>query len=203
MKTCVLRVSAAAALLAASAAQAGLVGATYTASTSGGDVSTGFNSTFTDPSNPVACIASPSCPSGGFRVVFAFADISPTQATISFVFNGTGTNGTSSWSLSLGNFHTLDGSVVTDIVYRAGTGDMRFGSFGQISWDGTTAVFGGAPQFIAPGLGSFYSAHQRAFVFDVTLAPPAVEPNGTVPEPASLALAGLALAGLGLARRRR
>ncbi|MBK1661296.1 hypothetical protein E2C05_26405 [Paracraurococcus ruber] len=175
----------------APAAQAALQGATYRFGVPvAGDINNPLPGTYTDPANPSVCVnRSAGCPAFGLSVGFSFTDLTATTARITFAVAG-GANASGPFQITLGNFVTVDGATVTDIV--SGSGQSFDGSFGLQNWDGTTATFIATPVtspfsplvFAAPGRTIFIS-------FDVTL-----QPAAPVPAPPALPLLGAGLLGL-------
>ena len=68
---------------------------------------------------------------------FTFAQVTPTEDTITFGFAGsTAGAGPGSFIIELGNFLTTDGEVIASISYASGTLD---GATTGVTWDGTDA----------------------------------------------------------------
>ncbi|MGH9343240.1 MAG: PEP-CTERM sorting domain-containing protein [Terriglobia bacterium] len=177
----------------AAAADATIVGATYNYSTSttGNTAITGQTSgTATDPGNPGFCVGPPNaCSSGaGVSGSFTFANVSPTQNTITFTFYGsTSGAGPGSFSLDLSNFVTTDGESILGVSYASGA---LGGATSAGSWAGGVANF-------TFSTGSDYDAiGGNNVVFNVATAVP--EPN-----PLFMLMGGLGLLGLGLIARRK
>lgn len=190
-------VVAALSLTFAAAANATIVGSTYdfsassTGNTAFGGAATG---TYTDPANPGICVGPPvACAdNAGLSGSFAFANVAPTQNTITFTFyGGTAGAGPGSFSFDLGNFHTTDGSSILGVSYASGA---LSGATSAGGWNGTDASFTFSTDSDYDAVGG------NVVVFNVeTTAATAV------PEPDSLLmlLGGMGLLGLGLIARRK
>lgn len=195
MKALGLPLAGAVALACAGApASAALVGASYDFATPSIAVlsSTGPGR-YTDPFNPRFCLGGgtpDNCVGNSLLGVLSFADVSATEATLTFTFTGN-VLGERAFGLTLGNFGTTDGSTVTDIAYRSGAFGPGDGTFGLTSFANGVATFAGTPDV---EFDNFFAFDGVSFVFDVTLEPPAPIP---LPAAAWMLLAGLgALAAL-------
>ena len=64
---------------------------------------------------------------------FSFAQVSPTQDTITFTFSGNSPVDISgSFSIDIGNFKTIDGETITAVSYASG--NLINGDFTSVSW---------------------------------------------------------------------
>ncbi len=190
-------VVAALSLTFAAAANATIVGSTYDFSASNtGNTAIGASAagTYTDPANAGICVGPPvDCANNaGLSGSFAFANVSPTQNTISFTFYGS-TNGAGpgSFSFDLGNFQMTDGGSILGVSYASGA---LGGATSAVNWNGTAANFTFSTGSDYFGIGG------NTVVFNVeTTAATAV------PEPDSffMLFGGIGLLGLGLIARRK
>lgn len=178
---------AALAALAASSAQAGLVGTTvdFNASATGATQMKTFgpaSATVGAGGEFAACVgpSANNCSSSG---LFVGIDISNTAITISFA--GSTNSAAGSFFLDLSGF---DESI--SALALASSKNLAAGGLGSFSFTDSTASF----RF---DTANFYNGTNAAFYsFNITTA-------ARVPEPASLALAGVALLACGGAARRR
>ena len=184
----VVQFAAVLALAFASDSMASLIGSTYTFS----DSTTG--ATTIVGTGPGFCIGpnEDNCHDSGLFGGFSFADLDPTDGTITFSFSGSTDETNGSFMIDLNNLTTPDGSIITGITY--GSGNLLEGDFSAVTWDGTNAAFTGTAD-------GGYDAVQDGgvnIVFDVAL-----QPAASAPEPASIWLSGLGLAGLAFFATRR
>jgi hypothetical protein len=145
----------------------------------------------TDPANPAFCVGPPlNCFSGGGGLSgsFAFSTVTPTLDQITFTFFGSTGRAAGTFAIDLGHFVTLDGETITGVSYS--TGNLATGTFTNVTFDGTDAIFTGSTSTAYSALGG------RTVVFNVATSGPAA-----APEPASLALLASGLLGLGVIRR--
>ena len=189
--------AAALSLAFAANANATIVGSTYDFSTSATGstqiVPPGGPTVHTDPANPGFCVGPPvGCAGGnGLSGSFAFAQLTPTQDTITFTFFGSTNTFTGTFTIDLGNFVTVDGEAITGVSYVSG--NLNNGNFTSVTFDGTDADFTGSTTNGFSALGG------STVVFSVATT----GPQAAVPEPASLVLLGGGLLGMGVMRRRR
>ncbi len=181
-----------------SSAMASLIGSTYagTVATSASDLSVtaaGDNS-YTDLTNPFAfCVTGQGQSGCGLSGIVTFSNVGATESDITFQFSGSVTaNSGDTFTVNLGDFVTLDGSVVSG-VDPASPSSLGSGSFQLTSFDGADAIFTGT----VGADGSLAAVNGQAIVFDDALI------NPTTPEPASALLAGCGLAALAVASFRK
>jgi hypothetical protein len=179
-----LPLSAALAVIFASTSMANIVGSTYnfSGSTTGATSISAVSGSYTDPANAGFCVGPPlACGSGaGLSGGYSYAQVTPTLDTITFSFFGSTAGSTGTFSIDLGNFHTLDGSMITGVTYASGN---IGGGFTNVNWNGTDARF-------TSGNGDFNAIGGAHVVFDVAVT--------ATPEPRSIALLLMVLAATGL-----